>query len=137
MRDRGVDAPGVRDAAWRSTCGGDPGRAGAGRAGELATIPPNKDTDLKFYQTDGKIRQGAEALEHMTSDANLVVWVAGNQFFAMDAVIGAFQKAHPDISVGLITLPPGLILAAIEAGGWSYNGKAYRCTPDVYASVSL
>ena len=90
-------------------------RAQAAPAGELAAIPPNKDTDLKFYQADGKIQQGAAALEHMTSDANLVVWVAGNQFFAMDDVIGAFQKAYPGISVGLITLPPGLILAAIEA----------------------
>lgn len=112
-------------------------RVQASPSGELAVIPPNKDTDLKFYQTDGKIQTGAEALEHMTSDAGLVVWVAGNQFFAMDEVIGAFQKAHPGISVGLITLPPGLILVAIEAGGWRYDGKEYRCVPDVYASVNL
>jgi ABC-type molybdate transport system substrate-binding protein len=112
-------------------------RVQASPSGELAVIPPNKDTDLKFYQADGKIQTGAEALEHMTSDAGLVVWVAGNQFFAMDDVIGAFQKAHPGISVGLITLPPGLILAAIEAGGWRYDGKEYRCVPDVYASVNL
>jgi ABC-type molybdate transport system substrate-binding protein len=103
----------------------------------LAVIPPNKDTDLKFYQADGKIQQGAAALEHMMSDADLVVWVAGNQFFAMDTVIGAFQKADPNVSVGLITLPPGLILAAIEGGGWSYNGKEYRGSPDIYASVNL
>jgi ABC-type molybdate transport system substrate-binding protein len=103
----------------------------------LAAIPSNKDTDLKFYQADGAIRNGVEALEHMTSDAGLVLWVAGNQFFAMDEVIGAFQKAHPGVSVGLITLPPGLIVSAIQAGGWTYNGKAYRGTPDIYASVSL
>jgi ABC-type molybdate transport system substrate-binding protein len=112
-------------------------RVQASPSGELAVIPPNKDTDLKFYQADGKIQKGTEALEHMTSDAGLVVWVAGNQFFAMDDVIGAFQKAHPGVSVGLITLPPGLILAAIEAGGWRYDGKEYRCVPDVYASVNL
>ena len=64
-------------------------RVQASPSGELAVIPPNKDTDLKFYQADGKIQTGAEALEHMTSDAGLVVWVAGNQFFAMDDVIGA------------------------------------------------
>lgn len=102
----------------------------------LAAVPPNKDTDLKFYQTDGKILRGVAALEHMTSDANLVVWVAGNQFFAMDEVIGAFQKAYPGVTVGLITLPPGLILAAIQAGGWTYNGREYRCAPDIYASVN-
>jgi ABC-type molybdate transport system substrate-binding protein len=105
-------------------------------AKELASIPPDKDTDLKFYQADGAILQGSGALEHMTSDANLVVWVAGNQFFAMDEVIGAFRKAYPGVTVGLITLPPGLILSAIQRGGWTYNGKAYRCAPDIYASVN-
>ena len=105
-------------------------------AKQLATIPPNKDTDLKFYQTDGGILQGVGALEHMASDADLVVWVAGNQFFAMDEVIGAFQRTYPGVTVGLITLPPGLILSAIQGGGWVYNGKEYRCAPDIYASVN-
>lgn len=104
---------------------------------ELAAIPPNKDTDLKFYRADGTIQTGAEALDHMTSDADLVLWVAGNQFFAMDEVVGTFQKTHPGVTVGLITLPPGLILSAIQNGGWIYNGKEYRCAPDVYASVNL
>ena len=103
----------------------------------LAGIPPNKDTDLKFYLADGTIQRGAEALEHMTSDADLVLWVAGNQFFAMDEVVGAFQKTHPGVTVGLITLPPGLILSAIQGGGWVYNGKEYRGAPDIYASVNL
>lgn len=103
----------------------------------LAVIPLNKDTDLKFYSADGTHQEGAPALEHMMSDAGLVLWVAGNQFFAMDEVIGAFQKTHPGVTVGLITLPPGLILSAIEDGGWVYNGKEYRGTPDIYASVNL
>ena len=55
----------------------------------------------------------------------------------MDEVIGTFQKAHPGVAVGLITLPPGLLLSAIHAGGWVYNGKEYRGTPDIYASVNL
>jgi ABC-type molybdate transport system substrate-binding protein len=103
----------------------------------LAVIPPNKDSDLKFYSTDGTSAEGTAALEHMMSDADLVLWVAGNQFFAMDEVIGAFRKAHPGVTVGLITLPPGLILSAIQGGGWIYNGKEYRGTPDIYASVNL
>jgi len=108
-----------------------------GKPPELAAIPPNKDTDLKFYAADGTVRNGTEALDHMTSDADLVLWVAGNQFFAMDAVVGAFQKSHPGVTVGLITLPPGLLLSAIQGGGWVYDGKPYRGTPDVYASVNL
>lgn len=103
----------------------------------LAVIPPNKDSDLKLYQADGKIQNGTLALERMSSDANLVLWVAGNQFFATDEVIGAFQKTHPGVTVGLITLPPGLILSAIKGGGWIYNGKEYPGTPDLYASVNL
>jgi hypothetical protein len=104
---------------------------------ELAAIPPSKDTDLKFYSADGTIENGARALEHMTSDADLVLWLAGNQFFAMDEVVGAFQKSHPGVTVGLITLPPGLLLSAIQGGGWIYDGKPYRGTPDIYASVNL
>ena len=92
----------------------------------LAAIPPDKDTDLKFYSGKGPPQEGVAALEHMMSDADLVLWVAGNQFFAMDEVVGAFQKAYPGVTVGLITLPPGLLLSAIEGGGWIYNGKEYR-----------
>ena len=103
----------------------------------LAVIPPDKDTDLKFYSGTGPPQEGVAALEHMMSDADLVLWVAGNQFFAMDEVVGAFQKTHPGVTVGLITLPPGLILSAIEGGGWIYNGKEVRGTPDIYASVNL
>ena len=103
----------------------------------LVVVPPNKDTDLKFYQADGQVQKGAAALGRMGSDADLILWVAGNQFFAMDEVVGAFQKSHPGVTVGLITLPPGLILSAILGGGWTYNGKEYRGTPDIYASVNL
>jgi ABC-type molybdate transport system substrate-binding protein len=70
-------------------------------------------------------------------DAKLVLWLAGNQFFAMDDVVHAFQKGHAGTTVGLITLPPGLLLQAIKAGGWAYAGHEYRGSPDVYASVSL
>jgi ABC-type molybdate transport system substrate-binding protein len=103
----------------------------------LVAIPANKESDLKFYSADGSIVRGAEALDHMASDAGLVLWLAGNQFFAMDEVVASFQKTHPGITVGLITLPPGLLLSAIQGGGWTYNGKPYPCAPDIYASVNL
>jgi ABC-type molybdate transport system substrate-binding protein len=107
----------------------------AGRA--FAIIPANKDSDIKLYYTDGRIVNGAAALERMQQDAKLILWLAGNQFFAMDDVIAAFQKQAPGMDVGLITLPPGLILNAIEAGGWTYGGRQYAGLPDVYASVNL
>jgi ABC-type molybdate transport system substrate-binding protein len=111
--------------------------AAAKPAASYAVIPPNKDSDLKLYYPDGRIINGADALGRMQQDAGLVLWLAGNQFFAMDDVVAAFQKQAPGMSVGLITLPPGLILSAIEAGGWTYGGRQYPGRPDVYASVNL
>ncbi len=100
-------------------------------------IPKGKETDVKFYPPNGsKSVMGGDAFRRMPK-AGLILWLAGNQFFAMDDVIGAYQKQHPDTSVGLITLPPGLLLQAIKAGGWIYEGKDYRGLPDIYASVSL
>jgi ABC-type molybdate transport system substrate-binding protein len=102
----------------------------------MPELPKGKETDVKFYSADGTAVTGREAFVRMPQ-AGLVLWVAGNQFFAMDDVIGAFRKQHPGTSVGLITLPPGLLLQAIKAGGWRYGDKVYGGTPDVYASVNL
>lgn len=104
---------------------------------KYAVIPKGKDNDLKLYQTDGRIVKGAPALERMQRDAEVILWLAGNQFFAMDDVVHAFQSANPGVEVGLITLPPGLILNAIQAGGWTYGGRDYPGLPDIYASVNL
>lgn len=111
--------------------------AAAAAAAKLAVIPKNKDSDLKLYLADGQVVSGADALGRMQSEAGLILWLAGNQFFAMNDVVHAFQKAHPGIQVGLITLPPGLLLNAIMAGGWTYGGKDYPGRPDIYASVNL
>jgi ABC-type molybdate transport system substrate-binding protein len=103
---------------------------------KLPAIPNGKEMDIKFYGADGGTVIGREAFEHMPKPA-LVLWLAGNQFFAMDDVVHAFQAQHPGTTVGLITLPPGLLLQAIKAGGWVYADKEYRGLPDVYASVNL
>ena len=117
---------------------GDKGTAEAAASQALEPIPPKKDNDLRLFYADGRIITGSAALEKMDSDASLSLWLAGNQFFAMEDVIRAFQKQNPKIgNIGLITLPPGIILKAINAGGWSYEGKQYRMQPDVYASVQL
>lgn len=106
-------------------------------AGERPVIPAGKDNDLKLYLTGGNIVLGASAMERMQKEAEVILWLAGNQFFAMDKVIAAFQKRHPSIRVGLVTLPPGLLLDAIVAGGWRYQDRPYAGLPDVYASVNL
>jgi len=104
----------------------------------LEPIPPNKDNDLRLFYRDGALIKGSAALEKMSTGANLTLWLAGNQFFAMEDVIRTFQKENPGAgNVGLITLPPGVILKAINAGGWTYEGKEYRMQPDIYGSVDL
>jgi ABC-type molybdate transport system substrate-binding protein len=99
-------------------------------------VPAEHDADLRWFGADGKHLDGVAAFQAM-AHADLTVWVAGNQFFAMDRVIGDFQAAHRGISVALITLPPGLIQTAIKAGGWTYQGQTLALRPDVYGSVSL
>lgn len=104
----------------------------------LEPVPPKKDTDLRLFYSDGRILTGAPALAQMPSDAQLTMWIAGNQFFAMEEVIHSFQKAYPAVgNVAVITLPPGIVLKAIKAGGWLYEGKEYRMQPDIYASVDI
>lgn len=106
------------------------------RQTSLAVFPSGKEGDVKFYNVDGGVLTGVKALEQMKG-ANLSLWIAGNQFFAMDEVIGSFLRSHPGLTVGLITLPPGLILSAISSGGWTFEGRAFEGTPDIYASVNL
>jgi len=112
-------------------------QAAAADEAKFASIPKNKDNDLKLFTADGKIVKGADALGRMQGEAGLILWLAGNQFFAMDDVVGAFRKDNPTVAVGVITLPPGLLLKAIQGGGWKYEGKSYPGLPDVYASVNL
>src|SRR5579871_4486271 len=96
------------------------GAASAG-ADPLVVLPPQHDADLRWFGADGTRVSGVAALERIRA-ADLTVWLAGNQFFAMDRVIGDFQAAHRGIAVGLLTLPPGLLLQAIKAGGLTYEG---------------
>ena len=117
----------------------DPARMAVAQKETAATIPVipvGKENDVKFYAPDGSVTKGKTALELMPK-SELVLWLAGNQFFAMDEVVSAFQRKRPGTSVGLITLPPGLLLQAIKAGGWTYDGKKYPGGPDIYGSVSL
>jgi len=113
-----------------------PGLAVMAGTESFVVVPAERETDLRYFGIAGERLTGSIALERMSKDAGVVLWVAGNQFFAMDRVVGAFQIAHPAVSVGLVTLPPGLELEAIRGRGWSYRGTAYPGRPDVFGSVS-
>ncbi|AGY59187.1 molybdate ABC transporter substrate-binding protein [Gloeobacter kilaueensis] len=116
--------------AWRGIL---PGAA----AEQGVTIPENRDDDLRVFYADGRLVKGAAALQKMASDAELVLWLAGNQYFVMEDLIHRFQQDHPGLDVGVVTLPDGLLFKAIQAGGFSYAGAAYPGKPDVYGTVDL
>ncbi len=69
--------------------------------------------------------------------ADLVLFVAGNQFMVMDELVCAFQEEHPEVEkIFYETLPPGLELKQILAGGAVFRNKVIDVCPDVYASVT-
>ncbi|MCD6320108.1 MAG: substrate-binding domain-containing protein [Candidatus Desulfofervidaceae bacterium] len=69
--------------------------------------------------------------------ADLILFVAGNQFMVMEELLGAFQQSYPEIKhIFYETLPPGLELKQILAGGAVFQDKILPGTPDVYAAVS-
>jgi molybdate transport system substrate-binding protein len=69
--------------------------------------------------------------------ADLVLFMAGNQFMAMADLIAAFREAHPEIEkIFYETLPPGMELKQILAGGAVFRERILRVTPDVYSAVS-
>lgn len=104
---------------------------------KLERIPADKDEDIRVFYPNGKVVKGEEALKLMQArKTKLNIWLAGNQFFAMEAVTHAFQKRYKDV-VGVITMPPGKVMNAILEGGWSYKGKEYAMNPDVFGMVDM
>jgi len=91
---------------------------------ELPTIPPDRSDDLHGLEFE--------------DDADLVLFMAGNQFMVMEALLAAFQKQYPEVQkIFYETLPPGLELKQILAGGAVFRDKAITVYPDIYTSVNL
>lgn len=90
----------------------------------LPIIPSNRMDDL----------HGLEIAEK----ADLVLFMAGNQFMAMKEIIAEFKTQYPEIkNIFYETLPPGLELKQILAKGAIFQDKIFNIYPDVYSSVNL
>ncbi|MDL1956332.1 MAG: substrate-binding domain-containing protein [Candidatus Desulfofervidus auxilii] len=75
-------------------------------------------------------------LEHL-HEADLILYMAGNQFMVMEELLKAFKEMHPHIKhIFYETLPPGLELKQILAGGAVFQDKILPGIPDVYAAVN-
>ncbi len=69
--------------------------------------------------------------------AELVIFMAGNQFMAMGALIAAFREVCPAIGpIYYETLPPKMELRQILSGGAMFRGQLIDIRADVYTSVS-
>lgn len=91
--------------------------------GELPVIPSDRGDDLHNLE--------------IAETADLVLFMAGNQFMVMADIVTAFRKENPKIKrIYYETLPPGLELRQILAGGAIYRGRKLRALPDIYTSVS-
>ena len=70
--------------------------------------------------------------------ADLVLYLAGNQFMVMQELIQDFQAKNPDIkTVYVETIPPGQIFKGQILKQGRINGQETAMNPDVFASVNL
>lgn len=92
----------------------------AARRGFIFTVPP-VDVLSDFH---GDI-----------SHPKLVLYIAGNYYFAMAPLVEAFGRAHPQYRghVYYETLPPGILEQQLKAGGTITVGNmTWTAKPDVY-----
>ena len=91
--------------------------------------------DYRTFHAGGETVYGSIADSYT---ADLVMYLAGNQFMVMEELIRDFQTRNPDIgSVYVETIPPGQILNNQLLKQGEIEGQKTAMNPDVYASVNL
>jgi len=101
----------------------------------LAAKDVGKGHDHRTFHQGGKVEYGAIGDSYT---ADLVMYLAGNQFMVMEELINDFLKKNPDIkSVFVETIPPGQILKGQLLKQGEIAGKKINQKPDVYASVNI
>ncbi|MGB2688960.1 MAG: substrate-binding domain-containing protein [Desulfobacterales bacterium] len=89
----------------------------------LPVIPPDRADDLHNLE--------------IADSADLILFMAGNQFMVMKEIVSAFKKEYPDIQkIFYETLPPGLELKQILSGGALFRGEKIDVQADIYSSVN-
>lgn len=91
--------------------------------------------DYRTFYTNGEIKYGQIGDSY---NADLVMYLAGNQFMAMQELISHFQTQNPDINTIYVeTIPPGQILKGQILQQGMINGRKTARNPDLYASVNI
>lgn len=64
--------------------------------------------------------------------AQLVIFMAGNQYMIMPPLLRAFREAHPQVrDVFYETLPPGIVIRQVRAGSLRMGNLLVAVKPDV------
>jgi len=91
--------------------------------------------DYRTFHTSGEIDYG---LIENSYSADLVMYLAGNQFMVMQELITDFQAKNPDIkTVYVETIPPGQILKGQLLKQGEIEGQPTAMNPDIFASVNI
>jgi ABC-type molybdate transport system substrate-binding protein len=91
--------------------------------------------DYRTFHSDGKIELGKIGDSYT---ADLVVYLAGNQFMVMEDLMKDFQKKNPKIkTIYVETIPPGQIVTQQLLKQGEVDGQKTNQTPDIYGSVSI
>lgn len=91
--------------------------------------------DYRTFHSDGQIEYGKIGDSYT---ADLVMYLAGNQFMVMEELIKDFQSKNTDIkTVYVETIPPGQILKGQILKQGIIDGQKTAQNPDLFASVNL
>lgn len=91
--------------------------------------------DYRTFHTNGEVEFGSVDDSYT---ADLVMYLAGNQFMVMQELITDFQKKNPDIeTVYVETIPPGQILKGQLLKQGEIEGQQTAMNPDIFASVNI
>jgi ABC-type molybdate transport system substrate-binding protein len=91
--------------------------------------------DYRTFHTDGTVEYGSIKNSYT---ADLVMYLAGNQFMVMQELITDFQAKNPDIkTVYVETIPPGQILKGQLLKQGEIEGQPTAMNPDIFASVNI
>ncbi len=99
----------------------------------------NKDVgeghDHRTFHASGTVHYGKIADSYT---ADLVMYLAGNQFMVMEELIQDFQGKHPDIKTVFVeTIPPGQIFKGQILKQGKIAGQKINQNPDIFASVNI
>lgn len=91
--------------------------------------------DYRTFHTNGNIDYGKISDSY---NAELVMYLAGNQFMVMEDLIKDFQAKNQSIkTVYVETIPPGQILKKQLLKQGAIDGQKTSMTPDLFASVNI